>query len=514
MSAGVHPQTLGARVVLRLAVVVVLSVLSGTAHAADVTPTDIGNAVTELDVERARELLKAKKSGGATFDFHRARLAVYVGDCDTAEAILGSLVDQPEASSLAALARTCARATAGSTVVEDPAAGVWIRLQDAGDEALVPEIVRVAAAARQTMIDDLGVELPRPLRIDLVRDLFSLAAVSGLPLEAAETTGTVAVARWGRVTMLSPRAAMFGYPWQDTLAHEVTHLALSRGSRDFAPLWLQEGIAKREESRWRLPRPFDDQRDASQIARRALLEGKSVGINQIGPSIAMLPSPEAAGISYAEVESFMDFWIARNGKPAFLLLLTDLKGLQSRDADEVMSGVTGYSLGYWISLWQAYLRELPAVGEAEQRSEGNYRQAFRLGDLMRDRSHQVAAERYFGQAEQLAPAQGVVRQRWAAAQLAQGRAPEGVLQSLGPLSALSGLHGEWLGLHGQVLALVHRLEEAEASFQVGMAIDPYSLAVACGGGQREGANHDVGATLPSDALRKPLCVEARKLVGD
>ncbi len=107
--------------------------------------------------------------------------------------------------------------------------------------------------------------------------------------------------------MLSPRAARHGYPWEDTLAHEITHLALSRGSRDYAPLWLQEGIAKREETRWREGRPFDQQRSADQIAKRALLEGSSVGIDQIGPSIAMLPSAEAAGIAYAEVESFMDF---------------------------------------------------------------------------------------------------------------------------------------------------------------------------------------------------------------
>ena len=46
-----------------------------------------------------------------------------------------------------------------------------------------------------------------------------------------------------------------GYPWLDTLAHEMTHLALSQGTRDRAPLWLQEGVAKREETRWRDPSP-------------------------------------------------------------------------------------------------------------------------------------------------------------------------------------------------------------------------------------------------------------------
>jgi hypothetical protein len=488
--------------------------LLNRAVAAEVTPSDIGNAVTELDVERARTLAKSAKGAGAAFDFQRARLAVYVGDCDSAEAILATLSEQPEAANLANLARTCARATAGAVVVEDAAAGVWIRLQDAGDRALVPDLVRVAAAARRTMIEDLGVELPKPLRIDLVRDLFSLSAVSGLPLEAAETTGTVAVARWGRVTMLSPRAAMSGYPWEDTLAHEITHLALSRGSRDYAPLWLQEGIAKREETRWRSQRPFDERRNPHQIARRALLEGKSVGINQIGPSIAMLPTPEAAGIAYAEVESFMDYWIAQNGKPAFLLLLTELKVMQSRDADEVMASVTGYPFTYWIARWQEYLRQLPAPDEGEQPHVGrDFRQAFRVGDLVSKRGHVEAAERYFGQAHQLAPRQAAPRHRWAAAQLARGKTPEAVQTALGELRELAGLHGGWLGLHGQLLALVNELERAEASFQLGVAVDPYSVDVACGG-QAGSPGHDVVARLPGNPGRQPLCDEARQLVGD
>lgn len=475
---------------------------------------EIADAITELDVERARALLKTSKAGGSGVDFQRARLAVYVGDCDSAEAILDSLAAEPEASNLASLARTCSRATAGGTVVEDSEAGVWIRLQDSGDEALVPDLVKVAVAARETMKRDLGVSMPRPLRIDLVRDLFSLAAVSGLPLEAAETTGTVAVARWGRVTMLSPRAAGQGYPWQDTLAHEITHLALSRGSRDFAPLWLQEGIAKREETRWRARRPFDGQRNADQIARRALFEGKSVGIDQIGPSIAMLPSPEAAGISYAEVESFMDFWIQTNGSPAFSLLLADLKGLKSRDADEVMLGVTGYSLEFWILRWQQHLRSLAADAPVAKVSDGNFRQSFRLGELMSGRNHFEAAEGYFAEAADSAPTQSPIRHRWAAAQLARGDDPAKVSKSLGELTELSGLHGGWLGLHGRLLALTQQMDLAEASFHLGAAIDPYSLDVACKGHLTPDGRPDVAGLTSTDPHRDRLCAEAFKLVGD
>ena len=49
----------------------------------------------------------------------------------------------------------------------------------------------------------------------------------------------------------TPRALVRGYPWMDTIGHELVHLFLSRASRDRAPVWLQEGVAKFLERRWR-----------------------------------------------------------------------------------------------------------------------------------------------------------------------------------------------------------------------------------------------------------------------
>ena len=108
------------------------------------------------------------------------------------------------------------------------------------------------------------------------------------------------------------------------MAHEITHLAITRATRDSAPLWLQEGLAKRQEIRWRAPRPFDGDPPADGIARDALLSGQSVGVDKLGPSIAMLPSADAASIAFAEVSSFIQFWVRENGKLALELLFADL----------------------------------------------------------------------------------------------------------------------------------------------------------------------------------------------
>jgi hypothetical protein len=249
----------------------------------------LSDAITEIDLERARRLLDAASGDATVLALERARLAIYLGQCDAAAAELSvpTLAESPAGADLSALAGSCARATAAGFVIEDRERGIWVRLQDDADRTLAPFIMDTAVKARDVLGAELGIDFPRPLRIDVVRDLFSLSAVSGLPLEAAETTGTLAVARWGRVIMLSPRATDLGYPWQDTLAHEITHLLVTRATTDHAPLWLQEGIAKREESRWRAARPFDDPSWAEQTARSALLAGRSVQL----PSVWIGRSP-------------------------------------------------------------------------------------------------------------------------------------------------------------------------------------------------------------------------------
>ena len=55
--------------------------------------------------------------------------------------------------------------------------------------------------------------------------------MSPLTEDEIETTGTIALSKYNKLMVVSPRATLFGYPWMDTLAHEYTHLVVSRGSR-------------------------------------------------------------------------------------------------------------------------------------------------------------------------------------------------------------------------------------------------------------------------------------------
>jgi hypothetical protein len=473
------------------------------------------DAITELDLERARSLLDRAKGDAESLGLTRARLAIYSGECDVADAQLSAptLGESKEGAQLRALAESCARATAAGFVVEDRARGIVIRLQDDADRVLAPFLLDVAAKARDALQHDLGKDLPRPLRIDLVRDLFSLSAVSGLPLKAAETTGTLAVARWGRVIMLSPRATTNGYPWQDTLAHELTHLVVTRATRDNAPLWLQEGVAKREESRWRDARPFDDPTWADVTARRALENGRAVGIDNLGPSIAMLPTPEQASIAYAEVASFVTHFIATSGRPALELLFLDLKGTPRGNGDSALLSVSGYRLSEWNRRWQTALLEVPPRDPRTERGSlppiGNLRalsKRMRLGELLSERGAKKAALAQYDEALAFGPHEPSVRfhAAWASLSVA-GDDPKGWRGRLGTLAEIRGAHGGWFALEGRRLSEDGQSAESVTTQGHALGLDPLSEEVAC-----EGRASEVGAsTLPSDPNRRKLCEAAR-----
>lgn len=472
-------------------------------------------AITKLYLDRAERILGS--AFGPEAAVARARLAVYRADCQTALSHLTteSARQLKSADELVRMVPRCAAATSGGVIVVDEEAGVWLRLQDDADQVLAPLLISVAKRARAILEKDLGETLPRPLRIDLVRDLFSLASVSGLPLEAAETTGTVAVARWGRVTMVSPRAMRRGFPWADTLAHEITHLLISRATADRAPLWLQEGVAKREEHRWRAEQLFDDAVDFSERAFEAERRGRAIGVSNLGPSIAMLPSAEDASIAFAEVTSFMSYWIEQNGPHSLGLLLRDIEVANSAGA--AMSSVSGYSIADWELLWRSELKRRFALGEQsepalheESVSRRAAAKALRLTELLTVDGQAAAAADYA--ASQLDQAVHIASFRFFAARAALLQENESWSTLLGSVSDVNEPHAGWLALSARKEGQAQSSAEAEGYFDQALALDPLLPEVACRGVPWVGAVPTQGANVSQKRSRADdLCSHARSL---
>lgn len=490
--------------------VALLAIVSapGTLHAGDVAnpaAERAREAISGLDFDDARRELAAADPDDPQVALERGRLMVYEQECDEALRVLSRPdVQKNELGNLLAdIARGCARVTAATSVIKDDAKAIELRFQDDNDRALAPMLIDTIVKARDSLTRNLGVTWPKPTRFTIVRDLLSLSAVTGLPYQAATTTGTVAVAKWGRVTLLSPRASHHGYAWLDTITHELTHLAITRATVDRAPLWLQEGLAKREEVRWRAPNVFDERPSADAIAARGIELHLDLPLDGLGPSIAMLPSADQAMVAFSEVTSFIKF-VATNAKDESIVKF--LRGLrEKKTVDEALLGATTMGLKTWEARWRQYLavrpREpIPAAyglgGAGANKSFKDLRERARLGELLIGRGHFDTAQRELDYVA--ADGKDDPRYRYLRARILEAKGDrDATLHVLGEPRDLLMSYGPFWAIRGRALS---DKEQAEVAYAEGAAVDPYELELAC-------------RVLDSEALAlaapSPLCAAAR-----
>jgi len=527
MRASRSRPTLGLTVCLAATFALLVPISSrggGSSIAVDELCKRIQGSIVRLDFDDARRDLEVARTllDDPRVALERARLALYELDCDGAAAILArSDVERVgDGEVLADTARGCQRVIASLATSGDAVRGIEVRWQDEGDAPLAPLLFETVARARESLSHHLGVDWPLPTRVVVVRDLLSLSAMTGLPYESARTTGTVAVAKWGRVTLLSPRATRHGFPWRDTVAHELTHLAVTRATGDRAPLWLQEGIAKREEVRWRDPGPFDDRPPADAVAQEGVERGVAVHLDQLGPSIAMLPTAEAARVAFAEVTSFVGFYLEHQGADALPKLLQALGA--GKDPDAALFASSGADFKTWDRRWRAFVtaRPLaalppllaPAAGDrGHERSQvaalRELRDRARLTELLLARGHAAEAldEVVHIDAPSSGAGAGLVGGNGGAGAIAardpadvrsapadpgivwlHGRALEmlGRANELAPLVSrpdhVVSSYGPWWALRGRWAATRDEPAVAIDSLSEGLAADPLDLEVACG----------------------------------
>jgi Peptidase MA superfamily len=493
--------------------------------------------IAGLDFDEARRVLAGADSDDPAVAVERARLGIYELDCDGAATILArpDLQDDDAGERLADVARGCQRVTAALVVDKDEARHVEVRWQDEHDRALAPLLFDTVARARDALTRDLGVDWPVPTRVVVVRDLLSLSAMTGLPYQSAKTTGTVAVAKWGRVTLLSPRASLHGYSWRDTVAHELTHLAVTRASRDRAPLWLQEGIAKREETRWRDPGPFDDRPSPEAVVQRGMELGMALPLDKLGPSIAMLPSADAAMVAFAEVTSFVRFYAQNAGDQALPKLLEELRTAASGKEDDAIVAASGADRRTWDARWRAFIasrpreplpelldfgprhRRPPGAGGNDPSGAGSSNPARDLRD--RTRLAQLLLSRDLGNADAAlieldriemhgAPAPSTdaweramsdPSVRWLRARALESagrpRLEEAAALVVDPHAVLSS-YGPWWAIRGRFARLRGDEASAAPSFLEAIGVDPFDPEAAC---------ETLGPDVPPVSVSKDLC---------
>ena len=218
-------------------------------------------------------------------------------------------------------------------------------------------VLEAAYAAIGRDLQFLPAERGEKIVVEIYPDARGLAGATGLTLKEIETSGTIAVCKFHRLMITSPLATADGYSWADTLAHEFTHLVISKKSRNTVPIWLHEGIAKFFESRWsgtagRALSPYSEE-----LLANAVKKGKFITFAQMHPSMAKLPSQTDAALAFAEVFTVIEFLTQRFGTASVGHVLAALG--EGVALEKALQKVFGMGLPGIEKAWKQYLSKRP-----------------------------------------------------------------------------------------------------------------------------------------------------------
>jgi tetratricopeptide (TPR) repeat protein len=256
----------------------------------------------------------------------------------------------PTVRSLAELAKAARDAIADFQEDRSPQLVIRYATEDA---VLVPYARETLQAALAALKADLGFEPELPIRVEFYRSPSDLAAVSSLSVAEVARTGTIALCKWARLMVTTPRALAYGYPWLDSINHELVHYAVSSLSGDRAPVWMQEGLAKFLERRWREPPGGRIPPPMEHLLAKALRSRHLIPFEAMHPSMAKLPSAEDATLAFAEVENAIAYLYEKGGMGALRDAIKRVA--DGQDARQAVAAAAG---GEWPAFergWKTFM---------------------------------------------------------------------------------------------------------------------------------------------------------------
>ena len=369
------------------------------------------------------------------------------------------------------------------------------------DAVLADYGLETLEAAATALAADLGFEPARLIPVDILRNSGDLATMTTLTDEEIERTGTVAVSKWSRIMLTSPRAMRLGYEWQDSLSHEFIHYVVAALTHDRAPVWLQEGFAKFLEHRWRAPAGLALNPSTQHFLAKALANGKLITFDAMHPSMAKLPRSEDAALAFAEVTTAIACLFAKGGSAALREVLTTVR--DGGDARVAVARAYGGS-GTWSEFeraWRQFMtglhyKTLPGMepivrkykkkGVSSAPSEddassttGEADKFLRLGNIMLIRNRPRAASVEYEKGYKIAgSSHWIFPVKLGRTYLALGEADQ-ALKAVGPAETT---YPELPWPHliaGQAALAKGDAKAAVASLVLSLAINPYDPSVHC-----------------------------------
>jgi len=386
-------------------------------------------------------------------------------------------------------------AEASKGMVESTRDGVAVRTYPGPDRILIDEALDVLEQSRGVYDKVFGAGPPHTIILDIFPTATRFIAASGIPPESVRTTGVIALSKWTRLLLTSPRALGRGYGWKDTVAHEYIHLVVAYNTQNRAPVWLQEGLAKHLETWWRGDRSGHLDAHSQSLLADAVRTGEFVPFEKFARSMAYLDSGEEAALAFAQVSTMVQFMLETTGPSGLESLMERVR--DGEDAQTVVADLAGYDDFEAFRVgWRAWLRGLPLVqeqlaslpvvldgeggdfeGDPLLAHRPDLARFARLGDLLRQKGfHEAALVEYDKAADPAQPPSPLLLSRRAVCHGALGNGEE----ALSILQEGVGLYPEFTPLQkalGQLLAETGRHRPALEALVAAHDLNPYDPEV-------------------------------------
>ncbi|HUT54669.1 MAG TPA: tetratricopeptide repeat protein [bacterium] len=356
----------------------------------------------------------------------RASYCFFAGDYACARDEMQTFGDLSGSKELGLLDRSKKLAEVWQNAGESRSDHFIVRYLPGKDSVLAAPALETLERAYLALTGDFDIEPGDPVLVEIYPSFDAFQAATNLSPEALENSGTIAVCKYRRLMINTPRNLSRGYSYRDTLCHEFVHFLVYQKYGDGVPIWLHEGLAKFEEYRWRQEGGSRLSPGMKSLLASAIRQNEFITFDQMHPSFAYLKTPRQGQLAFAEVSTVVEYFVKTGGWKLVFALCDELR--HNSDYRSAIRKVTGKPFDRFWADWVAFARglgfkeikgmEITALeikkgdqgedDDDEQVEESDLAQGdewkyARLGDLLRDRGHFREASFEYGRALEIAP---------------------------------------------------------------------------------------------------------------
>jgi len=230
-------------------------------------------------------------------------------------------------------------------------------LYEAGlDELMLPYLSDAGEKQFSFLQTFFAYDAPTPVRVEIVQTYQGFSALTGIDANLLKKVGATGMCRFGKIVILSPSALPVGYPYADTVAHELVHYFLLSMAFDLLPRWFHEGVATYLESAWRGEARGKLSPPMESLLHEAFTLSRLISPERIKGDIIEAQNPRDALLTYAQLGAFFAFLERKFGERVVPRLVET--ALSKDSIEQAFVQVTSFS---WRNLWGMFGKEMASV---------------------------------------------------------------------------------------------------------------------------------------------------------